>query len=89
MFPDVHTNKLLADIVKTDWGREGALQIVPKLPPGPEITEKKNVLFQTAVYLEPSDHDTQSGSQIKDFNINQLLSDPGPVIACACHSLTH
>ena len=68
MFPDVHTNKFLADIACQDWlGAVGALQIVPKLPPGPEITEKKNVLFQTALFLEPSDQDTQSGSQIQRF----------------------
>ena len=49
MFPDVHTNKFLADIVKTDWGRGGgALQIMPKLPLrlGPKITEKKTFCFK-------------------------------------------
>ena len=47
MFPDVHTNKFLADIACQDWlGAVGALQIVPKLPPGPEITEKKTFCFK-------------------------------------------
>ena len=36
MFPDVHTNKFLADIVKTDWGRGvGAFTNSAKVASGP------------------------------------------------------
>ena len=89
MFPDVHTNKLLADIVKTDWGREGALQIVPKLPPGPKITEKKTFCFKLRYFWNQVTKPPEVGLNFKDFNISQFLSDPGPVIVYACHSLTH